>query len=137
MKIETVLMVDDDPSIRRIADLSLTRVGKWKVLLAESGAQAIELAIQHTPDVILMDVMMPQMDGPTALKHLREQVGMANTPVIFMTAKVLRQEMESYTALGAAGVIKKPFDPMMLPKTLLAILEKTQSGVHDVAVLIA
>lgn len=122
MKIETVLMVDDDPAIRRIADLSLTRVGKWKVLLAESGAQALELAGQTKPDVILMDVMMPQMDGPTTVQRLHRELDLAETPVIFMTAKVMRQEMEAYEQYGAAGVIKKPFDPLTLPRTVQDIV---------------
>lgn len=133
MKIQTVLMVDDDPAIRRIAHLSLSRVAKWDVILAESGAQAIEEALKVHPDVILMDVMMPNMDGPTALKHLQERPEFSSTPVIFMTAKVLREEVESYTNMGAAGVITKPFDPLVLPGTIKEILSTFVPGAKKLA----
>lgn len=124
MPIRKVLMVDDEQSIRRIAGLSLSRVGGWEVLLAESGEQAIEFTLLHNPDLILMDVMMPSMDGPTAFEMLRERHGVTATPVIFMTAKVLREERESYLKLGAAGVIRKPFDPLLLPSQIVQILKE-------------
>src|SRR4051812_22209936 len=109
-------MIDDEPDIRRIGQFSLSAVGKWTVVLASSGSEAVELATREKPDVILLDVMMPGMDGPSTLGKLRENAGTAQIPVIFMTAKVQRQEIERYLQLGARGVIHKPFDPMMLPK---------------------
>jgi CheY-like chemotaxis protein len=126
MQIKKVLMVDDDPSIRKVANLSLTRVGKWEVVLASSGAEALEMLPTSNPDVILLDIMMPGMDGPTTLSRLREECPeFTNTPVIFMTAKVLRHEIESYSKLGALGVIIKPFDPLTLPKEIITMVGGT------------
>lgn len=114
MTISTVLVVDDEPHIRRIGELSLKNVGHMAVVLASSGAEAIALASAQQPDAILLDVMMPGMDGPMTLGSLRERSETAKIPVIFMTAKVQKQEVERYLRLGAAGVISKPFDPMTL-----------------------
>jgi len=124
MKIEQVLLIDDDPSIRRIGEISLSRVGNWRVVLAESGLQALDAVSHEVPDVILLDVMMPNMDGPTTLRRLREKDFLAGTPIIFMTAKVQKHEVDSYCEMGAAGVISKPFDPMTLPAEIQRILEK-------------
>ncbi|HNB24592.1 MAG TPA: response regulator [Candidatus Melainabacteria bacterium] len=116
--IRKVLMVDDDQSIRRICQVCLTNVGKWQVVLAESGYEGLELARTEKPDVILLDVMMPGMDGPTTLLKLREDEQLQHIPVILMTAKVQPQEVEQYTRLGASGVISKPFDPLTLPNEI-------------------
>jgi len=123
MQIDRVLMVDDDPAIRKIGQLCLTRVGKWEVVIAASGPEALRLSVEFRPDVILLDVMMPGMDGPTTFRLLQENVDVGHTPVIFMTAKVQTQELESYSKLGAAGVISKPFDPMKLPNEIRQILQ--------------
>src|SRR6185437_8170151 len=96
---------DDDPDIRQIGLLSLKSVGKWLVVQAASGAEGVELAARERPDVILLDVMMPGMDGPTTLGRLREREDTADIPVIFMTAKVQKHELERYESMGAAGVI--------------------------------
>jgi CheY-like chemotaxis protein len=120
MKIETVMLVDDDALIRKIGQMTLTRVGNWTVILAESGARAIELIPEAKPDVILLDVMMPDMDGPTTLRLLKEAG--TDTPVIFMTAKIQKHELAAYYELGAAGVIAKPFDPLTLPAEIQDIL---------------
>lgn len=128
MKIEKVMMVDDDASIRKVAEVTLKRVGKWEVAMADSGVSALALVAEFKPDVILLDVMMPGMDGPTTFKKLKDTSGEFNTPVIFMTAKVQRQEMESYSKLGAAGIISKPFNPMTLPdeiRSLVGALKRT------------
>lgn len=122
MAIDKILMVDDDATIRRVAQISLSRVGKFNVALAESGKQALAMVGEFKPDVILLDVMMPGMDGPTTYKLLRENEEIANTPVIFMTAKVQTQEVEGYCKLGAAGVITKPFNLMTLPAEIRQIL---------------
>lgn len=111
-------MVDDDQNIRRICQVCLTSVGKWQVVLAASGFDGLELARKETPDVILLDVMMPGMDGPTTLLKLREDEQLKHIPVILMTAKVQPQEVEQYTRLGASGVISKPFDPLTLPQEI-------------------
>lgn len=121
--IRKVMMVDDEPHIRRIGELSLRGVGKWQVVLAGSGKEAIELARREQPDVILLDVMMPGMDGPATLAELRDNRDTAGIPVIFLTAKAQRHEVERYRMLGAAGVLTKPFDPMTLPDEVRTILE--------------
>ncbi len=120
--IRKVMLVDDEPDLRRIGQLSLERVGGWKVVLAASGAEALELALREQPDVILLDVMMPVDDGPATLTRLREQPGTAAIPVVFMTAKVLAPDIARWHELGAVGVVPKPFDPMKLPGELRRIL---------------
>ena len=120
--IEKVLMVDDEPHVRRVAELCLARVGHWNVILATSGAEALALAEREQPDLILLDVMMPGMDGPTTLSALQAHAALASIPVIFMTAKVQEHEIQRYLALGAAGVICKPFDPLELPGQIRRIL---------------
>ncbi|WP_426748725.1 response regulator [Myxococcus faecalis] len=113
-----VMLVDDEEDIRAIGRLSLSRVGKWDTVLAASGAEALAKAAEELPDLILLDVMMPGMDGPTTFGELRKQAATSSTPIIFMTAKVQKQEVERYLGLGAVGVISKPFDPMTLPKEI-------------------
>ncbi|MDH3726386.1 MAG: response regulator [Myxococcales bacterium] len=117
-----VLIVDDEADIRRIGELSLQSVAGWQVLLAESGVEGVEAAKVHRPDLILMDMMMPEMDGLTALKQLRKNPELESTPVVFMTAKVHREEISRYLEAGAAGVVHKPFDPMTLPDEIRRIL---------------
>jgi two-component system, OmpR family, response regulator len=119
--VRTVLLVDDEPDIRRIGELTLTRVGGFTVHLAPSGADAVEAALKHAPDIILLDVMMPGMDGAATLAALRADARTKAIPVIFMTAKVQRHEVERYRALGAVGVVAKPFDPMTLSNRIRAI----------------
>ncbi|MBY0551436.1 MAG: response regulator [Candidatus Obscuribacterales bacterium] len=123
--VERVLLVDDDPRIRKIAQIALQGVAHWHVSLAASGFEALVAAAKDRPDVILLDVMMPEMDGPTTLARLKESEQTATIPVIFFTAKVQKHELDSYLALGAAGVISKPFDPMTLPQEITDILERT------------
>lgn len=123
--LQKILMVDDDLSILMIAQISLTKVGMWQVKTVDSGIKALNEVDEFEPDLILLDVMMPGMDGPTTFKKLRENASFATTPVIFMTAKVQPSEVESYCQLGAAGVISKPFDPMTLPSDIRKLLAKT------------
>lgn len=123
-QIETVLLVDDEDDIRTVACMSLEAVGGWSVFSAASGPEGIELAARVAPDVVLLDVMMPAMDGPTTLRELRRRPDTADLPVVFMTARVRQQEIARYLALGAAGVIQKPFDPMRLPAELLLHLAR-------------
>lgn len=113
-----VMLVDDEDDIRTIGNLSLSRVGGWQTVLAASGAEALEKAAAEKPDLILLDVMMPGMDGPTTFGKLRAQEATARTPIIFMTAKIQKQEVTRYLELGALGVIGKPFDPMTLPQEI-------------------
>jgi CheY-like chemotaxis protein len=124
MPISKVLLVDDEPDIRRIAHLSLHRVGKLQVVMASSGAEALELAPRERPDVVLLDVMMPELDGPSTFQRLRASAATAGIPVIFMTAKAQKHEVEAFRALGAAGVIPKPFDPMTLAAEVRRIVSE-------------
>ncbi|EDM76388.1 response regulator [Plesiocystis pacifica SIR-1] len=120
--INSILLVDDEPDIRTIAEMSLSHVGGWKTHIATCGAEALTLAEQHTPDVIVLDVMMPEMDGVSTFKALAGKEATRGIPVIFMTAKIQPHEREHYVGLGAAGVIAKPFDPMQLPTEIQKIL---------------
>lgn len=122
MRIRRVLLVDDEPDIRTIGEMSLESVGGWEVRLASSGVEALAQVDAFAPDVILLDVMMPDLDGPGTLTALRERADVPHVPVIFMTARVQPKEVDAYLALGAAGVIHKPFDPMTLPDDVRRIL---------------
>ena len=109
-----ILHVDDDPDIREIVELSLSLDPALAVMSCASGDDALAIAADRAPDLILCDVMMPGMDGPAVLARLRENVNTAKTPVVFMTARAQIQELEHFKTLGAAAIITKPFDPMKL-----------------------
>jgi two-component system OmpR family response regulator len=117
-----VLIIDDEPDIRRIARLGLARVGGMEVVDAASGADGLVRARADKPDAILLDVMMPGLDGPSTLARLREDPETASVPVVFLTAKAIASEVERLKSLGAAGVLTKPFDPMTLARDLKAAL---------------
>lgn len=119
---DKILYVEDDPDIRAIAEIALQDVGGFTARLCESGAEALEQAPDFAPDLVLLDVMMPGMDGPATLRALRQVPGLETVPVIFMTARLQRSEIAEYRALGAAGVIPKPFDPMTLSEQIADIL---------------
>ena len=121
MTLRSILFVDDDEDIRSIAHLSLTAVGGWQVTLAACGPDAIQQALRQTPDLIILDVMMPGMDGFATLERLRGDERTAAIPVIFLTAKVQKAEVERYSAAGAT-VIAKPFDPMKLPDEIRRLM---------------
>jgi CheY-like chemotaxis protein len=117
-----VLIVDDEPDIRRIAKLGLSRVGGMEVVEAANGAEALVRAKEDKPDAVLLDVMMPGLDGPSTLARLREDPATSGIPVVFLTAKAIAAELERLKGLGAAGVLTKPFDPMTLARELRALL---------------
>ena len=119
-----VLYVEDDADIRAIAELALQDVGGFSAKLCSSGEEAVEAAPDFQPDLILLDVMMPEMDGPETLKALRKIEATQATPVIFMTARIQRTEIEEYLSLGALGVIPKPFDPMTLADEIRRIYQE-------------
>jgi two-component system, OmpR family, response regulator len=118
-----ILMVEDDPDIQTVAKLALEAVGGFNVLVCGEGKTALEQFSAFAPNLVLLDVMMPDMDGPTVLKALRANSQTAETPVIFMTAKVQPQEIAHYKELGAMDVITKPFDPMTLSESVTKIWE--------------
>ena len=124
-----ILHVDDEPDIREVVALALELDAGVELRSAASGEAALAvLADGFAPDVILLDVMMPSLDGPGALVQLRALPGHDRTPVIFMTARAQAQEQNRYLALGAVGVITKPFDPMLLAEQIRDLL----AGAADV-----
>ena len=122
----TVLLIDDEADIRTIGRMSLEKVGGWEVLDAPSGATGLELAEEHGPDAILLDSMMPDMDGPATIERLKAGERTRDIPVLFLTAKLQPADRERYLELGAEGVIPKPFDPMTLPDDVAAALGWTR-----------
>ena len=112
--LKTILYVEDEADIRTIAKMALEAVGGFSVRACASGREALTIAPDAGADLILLDVMMPGLDGPSTLKALREVPATASTPVIFMTAKVQPGEIAQYKGLGALDVIAKPFDPMTI-----------------------
>jgi CheY-like chemotaxis protein len=122
MSVRKILLVDDEADIRLVAEISLSNLGGWQVIQAASGPEAVALAAREKPDLILLDVMMPGMDGPATLEKLREVEDDRATPVIFMTAKVQKAEIDRLLGLGVRGLIPKPFDPMTLPDEIRRIL---------------
>jgi len=108
------LHIDDEPDIREIVAASLSLDPEIAVRGCDSGADGLAAAAKWRPDLILLDVMMPIMDGPTVLRRLRENPQTADIPVVFMTARAQTRELAHFRSLGAAGVISKPFDPMTL-----------------------
>ena len=122
--LQRILYVEDEPDIQAVAKLALEMVGGFTVKVCSSGEEAVREVTEFAPDLLLLDVMMPGMDGPSTLKALRELKGGANVPAIFMTAKVQPPEVAHYKSLGALDVIPKPFDPMALAGQVKSIWEK-------------
>lgn len=110
-----ILYIEDDPDIQEVAKMALEMIGGYTLEVCGSGEEALGVAEAFAPDLILLDVMMPGMDGPETLAGLRKLPGLAETPAVFMTAKVMPADLERYKAQGASDVIAKPFDPMTLP----------------------
>jgi CheY-like chemotaxis protein len=119
---KTLLLIDDDDDIREVAQLSLELGAGWTVLAACSGPEGVKLASEQKPDAILLDVMMPVMDGPATLEQLRANDATRDIPVVFLTAKVRPAERDRLAGLSVTGVMPKPFDPMTLADQLRAML---------------
>lgn len=117
-ELKTIMYVEDEPDIREVAKIALEMVGKLTVIMCSSGEEALKRAAEAKPDLLLLDVMMPGMDGPSTLKALRQIPATAGVPAVFMTAKVQPKEIQEYKALGAVEIVAKPFDPMTLAQTL-------------------
>jgi two-component system alkaline phosphatase synthesis response regulator PhoP len=117
-----VLVIDDEEDLRYIARLSLARIAGMTVVEAASGAEGVAVARAEQPDCILLDVMMPEMDGEATLAALQSDDSTKNIPVVFLTAIALTPEVKRMTSLGARGVIRKPFDPRTLAETLKELL---------------
>ena len=124
MTLKRILYAEDEPDIQAVAKLALEMVGGFEVLICSSGIETLAQVKGYAPELILLDVMMPGMDGPTTLKQLRADSATAAIPVIFLTAKVQPTEVAQYQALGALDVIAKPFDPMTLATQVRAIWQR-------------
>ncbi|RWL93384.1 MAG: response regulator [Mesorhizobium sp.] len=123
-----ILYVDDEDDIREIAEMSLELEPEFEVRSCASGAAALVDAAAWRPDLILLDVMMPDMDGPETLKRLAASPPTASIPVVFITARTQTHEVERYLAMGAVGVIAKPFDPMALAGDVKKLLASRADG---------
>jgi CheY-like chemotaxis protein len=121
-----VMYVDDEADIREVAELSLGLDPEIEVRTCASGADLLEAAASWRPDIILLDVMMPGMDGPTTLAGLRRNPDLTTIPVVFITARTQAREVDRFVALGAVGVITKPFDPMTLATTAKQYLKPAE-----------
>jgi CheY-like chemotaxis protein len=117
-----ILIVDDEDDIREVAQVSLELVGHWEVLTAASGRDGIARARAEHPDAILLDVMMPDMDGPSTLAQLQADPSTCDIPVVFLTAKAQSADRTRLGQLGAAGILTKPFDPLRLAFDVAAAL---------------
>ena len=127
-RLERILFVDDDKDIQLIGKLGLERVGGFTVQVCSSGVEALEDLLEFKPDMVLLDVMMPGMDGLTTLEAIHRLPGYEDLPVVFVTAKAQRAEMQRYLERGALGVIKKPFDPVGLGERLEQLWAAWQTG---------
>lgn len=123
-EIQKILYVEDEPDIQAVAKLALEQVGMFTLEVCSSGQEALEKAAAFSPHLMLLDVMMPEMDGPTTLGKLREISGLETTPAVFMTARVQPHEIKEYVDMGAVDVIAKPFDPMTLSNQIREIWAK-------------
>ena len=117
-----ILIIDDEDDIREVAALSLESVAGWEVTMASSGAQGVARAAEYVPDAILLDVMMPGMDGPSTFRELRKNPLTANIPVVLLTAKVQSNDQRRFADLGVEAVLFKPFDPLTLSTQIAGIL---------------
>ena len=127
MTLKRILYAEDEPDMQAVAKLALEMLGGFQVLICSSGVEALEKVKDFAPDLILLDVMMPGMDGPTTLQRLRADSATMAIPVIFLTAKGQAQEVLQYQALGALDVLAKPFEPMRLAEQVKAIWERNHA----------
>ncbi len=117
-ELKNILYAEDEEDIRAIAQIALEDIGNLTVRYCSDGRKTLEAAKTFVPDLLLLDVMMPEMDGPTTLRELRQIDEFSSVPVIFMTAKIQVNEIEEYKQMGAIDVIAKPFDPMTLAEQI-------------------
>ncbi|MBE9138760.1 response regulator [Nodosilinea sp. LEGE 07088] len=122
VKAKCILIIDDEPDIREIAKVSLQFTKQWKVLTASSGLEGIDIAVAQQPNLILLDLAMPEIDGLTTLKQLRSNLATQNIPVLLLTATAKIAQRTEYGELGAQGILLKPFDPGTLGDQIEAIL---------------
>lgn len=124
--LERILYAEDNDDIQQIAIIALETIGGFTLKICNDGVEALAAIEDFAPQLILLDVMMPNMDGPNALVKIREIEAFKNTPAIFMTAKIQPEEVNKYLDMGAVGVIAKPFDPITLADQIRSIWEKRE-----------
>jgi CheY-like chemotaxis protein len=122
MTTKKILIVDDEDGLRQIIQFSLEAVAGWEVLTAASGSEGLEIAAAQKPDAILLDVMMPDMDGDETFKRLQEKASTKDIPTIFLTSKASMSEQQELLDLGVAGAIAKPIKPRDLVEEICKIL---------------
>jgi two-component system, OmpR family, response regulator len=127
-ELHRITYVEDEPHIREIVQLALEELGGFTLHCCESGPEALDTAPIFHPDLVLLDVMMPGMNGIQTFRSLRELPQISNTPIIFVTAKAQKHEIQQYKLLGAVDVIRKPFNPITLPEEIHAIWHRTLSA---------
>jgi CheY-like chemotaxis protein len=118
-----ILLIDDEENLVSVIAICLQKLGGWTVLTAASGLEGLRCAETEQPDAILLDVMMPDLDGLAVLRRLKENPKTQNIPVIFITAKMQATHQSEYAQLNLAGVLAKPFDPLELAKRVAKILD--------------
>jgi len=131
--LQKILYVEDEPDIQTVAIMALETIGGFTVNACSSGQEAVEAAPAFAPELVILDVMMPGMDGPATMEALRKLPETAHVPIIFMTAKVQAHEVERYRAMGAVDVIAKPFDPISLADEVRATWEQQNTKPDDAA----
>lgn len=124
--LERILYAEDNDDIQQIAIIALETIGGFTLKICNDGVEALAAIEDFEPQLILLDVMMPNMDGPNALAKIREIEAYKNTPAIFMTAKIQPEEVNKYIEMGAVEVIAKPFDPITLADQIRSIWEKSE-----------
>jgi two-component system OmpR family response regulator len=122
-----ILYVEDEPDIRALGTIAMESMGGFTVRVCESGLEALSAATEFGPQLIILDVMMPGMTGPETLTNLRALPTTANTPAIFMTAKSQADDVDRFKAMGAIGVIPKPFDPVSIAGEIQVLWDKSQA----------
>ena len=122
--LKRVMYIEDEPDIRSIVQIALEKIGGLTVTTCGSGRETLGLALDFNPDLILLDIMMPDMDGFAVLQAIRSMPQLVNVPVVFVTAKTQLHEIDQYKEEGVSDVITKPFDPVALPKIVNDIWEK-------------
>src|SRR5271155_1569723 len=125
-----ILIIDDEADIREVTALSLETIAGWQVILAPSGAQGIRRASLEQPDAILLDVMMPDIDGPTTYQILKQNGNTAHIPVLLLTAKVQGQDRRKLDELGAVAILSKPYDPLTLADQISDVLGWERDGTY-------
>lgn len=122
MATKRVLIIDDEDDIREVAQASLEMMGGWEVITASSSTEGLALAEAEQPDAILLDVMLPDMDGPTTFQKLQAMPATQQIPVVLLTAKVQAADQRRFADLGVTAVLSKPFDPVALADQVAAVL---------------